>query len=337
MKRIIWLVLSCILLLTGCSAAAPRVVPNDTIDTTVKISEDTPLETFGSKTGGFRLTYPASFDLTSSNDDDYYEFTDPEQDLSISLTIEENTYSDSDLAAEEYPKAMGLEMYSKMLSENSFDRDIYVKDEESTYSIYSLTDEYIYCVEYTYQGKPGQDALIPQLDLEVYGDFSGTDDSDTLMSYALVHLEDLFGDASNITLVYDGSCTINSYELTVFQAYKNDELICLVAVNNDGICYVDNSTTGDGFINIELLLYDTTENTTDRLMYYAEYYYDKLYGNADAYIYLYNADYYFNDQHFTVYEVSMNSELLCHIGVTDAGVGYVDYSGTCKEFVKIEY
>lgn len=324
------------LLLTSCSmiVTTDDIVTEEEIEILEKASI-VPVETFGTVEDGFCLTYPASFELTDSSDD-YYKFTDSEQGLSISLSIQENTYTN--LSAEEYPQAMGLEMYSKMLSDNSFDRDVYVKDDQSYYSIYTLTDEYIYCVEYCYQGEPGQDSLINQLDFEAYGKFSGTDDIDTLMSYAQVHLEDLMGSDSVYTLTYDGNQNIGSYELTVFQVYENDDLISLIAVNSDGICYVDHSATGERFVNIEILLYDTTETTMDRLLYYAMYYYKALYGTAavESSVILYNADYYHNSLHLTVYDMSGGTDNTCLIGVTDDGVGYVDYSGTGTEFEKIE-
>lgn len=335
MKRFVFFVLSCVILLTGCCIAVPKAVVKKESAPVSDTASVIQLATFGSVEDGYRLSYPSSFELTDSGDD-YYKFTDSEQNLSISLSIKENTYSN--LSADEYPEAMGVDMYSKMLSENSFDRDIYVKDEQSTYSIYTLTDEYIYCVEYSYQGKEGQDSLIDQLKLEVYGEFTGYDNTDTLMSYAKAYLVDLFDSDISYILIYDGVCTVNSVEMTVFQVYENDSFVCLIAVNEDGICYVDYSVTGEEFINIELLLYDTTSNTTDKLKYYAMYYYDELYGSApnENDIALYNADYYFNSQHLTVYSVLTESENSCLIGVADNGVGYVDYSGSGMEFVKIE-
>jgi len=230
-----------------------------------------------------------------------------------------------------------LGMYSKMLSENSFDRDIYVKDDESCYSLYTLTDEYIYCVEYSYQGEPGQDSLIDQLSFEAYGEFSGDDDTETLMSYALVHLADLMGDATGYTLAYKEKSTVNGREMAVFKVCSGDDAICLMAVNADGVCYVDYSATGSEFINIELLLYDTTENTSDKLMYYANYYYEVLYGTkpAEGSIVLDNADHYFGDRHLTVYTASCDLETVL-IGISDEGIGFVDRSGTGNEFVKIE-
>lgn len=337
MKRFVFLVLSCAIMLTGCSTIAPETASSKESASVSEPAVVPQIETFGSVEDGFRLSYPSSFELTDS-DDDYYEFTDSEQDLSISLSIEENTYSD--LSADEYPYAMGVDMYSKMLSENSFDRDIYVKDEESSYSIYTLTDDYIYCVEYNYQGKEGQESLINQLKLEVYGGFTGCNTTDTLQSYAEEYLTDLFGTVTDFTICYDGTRTVNSSEMATFtvEDTKNYCYVCLIAVNTDGACYVDYSLTTKEFVNIDLLLYDTTANTTDKLLYYATYYYNELYGsnpNAES-INLYNADYYLNNQHLTVYNVSDDPAKPCLIGISDSGVGYVDYTGSGTKFQKIE-
>jgi hypothetical protein len=210
MKRLVPLVLAFILLLSGCGALVPIAEEEDAQPV---FTDNEDVSSFGSEDEGFRLTYPSGFTLTSSGDD-YYRFTDEENDLSITLSIEENTFSG--LSAEEYPGAMDMDMYSRMLSENSFDRDIYAKGESSYYYLYTLTDDNIYCVEYAYNGEENEDSLIDILNLEVYDDFTGADNRDTLSSYAEAYLEDLFG-VGDYSLEPNGTITRRSNEFSSFR------------------------------------------------------------------------------------------------------------------------
>ena len=332
MKRHIPILLALMLLLSGCSSFVP--IAEEKEQSAPQLTEED-VSSFGSEDEGFCLTYPSSFTLTSSGDD-YYEFKDEENDLSITLSIEENKFSG--LSAEEYPQAMDMEMYSKMLSDNGFDRDIYVKDDSSYYYIYKLTDDNIYCLEYAYNGDENEDDLIDLLNLEVYDDFTGSDNTETLRSYAMAYLEDLTGSAEGYTMEYSGKDTIRSGEFDVFEAYKSNELYCLIAVNDSGVCYVDKSGSGLNYVNIEHLLYDTETSEEDKLKYSAKHYYEALFDTQtglDSFE-LYDSALTYDGVTMTVYEVKDSGKTLCLIGVTSDGTGYVDYSATGSSFEKIE-
>ena len=330
MKRALPLILALILLLSGCSTLVPMAEKKEAASGEIPVGG---VSSFGSEDKGFRLTYPSSFTLTSSGDD-FYEFKDEEKDLSLKLSIEENNFSG--LSAEEYPQAMDMEMYSKVLSDNGFDRDIYVKNDSSYYYIYRLTDDNIYCLEYAYNGVEDEDELIDLLDLEVYDDFSGSDNTETLRSYAEAYLEDLYGDG-DYTLEDNGTITKRSQEFLSFMAYGGRELLCLIAVNEDGVCYVDKTLSGLNYVNIEHLLYEPVVSEEEKLERYARHYYETIFGERPKPDELkrLDGDYSFDGAPLTVFSADEDGSTL-FIGVTGDGIGYVDRTGTGNDFEKIE-
>ncbi len=330
MKRLVLLAVICAMLLSGCGIMTQE--SGESHAPPVSASE-TEVSSFGSEDDGFLLTYPASFTLTDSGKD-YYEFKDEDKDLSIKLSIAENRFSG--LSAQEYPEAMDVDMYSKMLSSNSFDRDIYVKDDSSYYYIYTLTDDNIYCLEYAYNGEENEDDLIDLLNLEVYDEFSGSDNTETLKSYAAAYLEDYRG-PGDYTLVPQGTIVISGGEFASFTAYSSVDAICLIAVNDDGVCYVDTSLKGTDYQNIEDLLYEAEPVAGDPLIQSAAEYYQSITGTkpASESIALYEPDFTFEGFSLRVYSVTEGGTVIL-IGITPEGAGYADRTGSGTAFEIIE-
>ncbi len=152
MRRRIFAVLLALLCLAGCSPATEYTPP--TLDDTVAYYEG----------DGFTLGYPAVFTLTRETGETWY-FTAAGHTMAFSLTREKNIYGTHPI--EEYPDQMGIYSGVTAVSDTAFAVEKHIDNMLSGYFLYTVSEEYIYLLEYNYGGTAEERALSQRFSVEV--------------------------------------------------------------------------------------------------------------------------------------------------------------------------
>ena len=144
MYRRIFVLLLALLCLVGCSPTVQTCPP--ALDDTVAHYEG----------DGFTLHYPAVFTLTRETGEAWY-FTAEGHTVAFSLTREKNTYGTH--AIEDYPEKMGIYSGVTVVSDPSFAVEKHIDNMLSGYFLYTVSEAYIYLLEYNYGGTAEERAL----------------------------------------------------------------------------------------------------------------------------------------------------------------------------------
>ncbi len=144
MYRRILALLFALLCLAGCSPAEPTDPP--ALDTAVAQYEG----------DAFTLTYPAVFTLTRETGEAWY-FTAEGHNIAFSLTREKNVYGTHPI--EDYPDKMGIYSGAAAVDDTSFAVEKHIDNMLSGYFLYTVSEEYIYLLEYNYGGTAEEKAL----------------------------------------------------------------------------------------------------------------------------------------------------------------------------------
>ena len=136
-RRICALVFAMLCLLAGCQKQTPAAPPVFTDDVAVYEGE------------GYRLSYPAFFSLTREAESAVY-FTAEGADMVFSLTREENPYGV--LPIEEYLDKMSIYDGVTLIDDHSFAVEKHIPEMVSGYFLYTFDEEYMYLLEYNYDG-----------------------------------------------------------------------------------------------------------------------------------------------------------------------------------------
>ncbi len=144
MYRRIFALVFALICLVGCSPAAPNALPclNDAVATY--------------EGDGFTLTYPAVFTLARETGETWY-FTAEGYTVAFSLTREKHTFGA--LPAAEYAEAQGIYDGVTAISDTSFAVEKHIDNMLSGYFLYTVSEEYVYILEYNYGGKDEEKAL----------------------------------------------------------------------------------------------------------------------------------------------------------------------------------
>ena len=112
---------------------------------------------------GYRLSYPAFFSMTRQAENTVY-FTATGADMVFSLTREENPYGV--LPIEEYLDEMSIYDGVKLIDDHSFAVEKHIPNMVSGYFLYTVDKEYIYLLEYNYDGTETARALAARFAVE---------------------------------------------------------------------------------------------------------------------------------------------------------------------------
>ena len=151
MRRVFPLLVT-MLFLIGCAPTVQTCPP--ALDEAVAVYEG----------DGFTLTHPAVFDLVRETGETWY-FTAEGHTMAFSLTREENTYGSHTI--EEYPEVMGIYSGVVAVSDTSFAVEKHIDNMLSGYFLYTVSEEYIYLLEYNYSGNEEERGLSPLFSVEV--------------------------------------------------------------------------------------------------------------------------------------------------------------------------
>ncbi|MBE6758319.1 MAG: hypothetical protein E7552_07240 [Ruminococcaceae bacterium] len=151
MYRRIFVILLALLCLVGCVPVSPQVSP--ALDDTVSQYEG----------DGFVLTHPAVFTLARETGESWY-FTAEGHTVAFSLTREVNTYGMHSI--EEYPEKMGIYSGVTVVDDSSFAVEKHIDDMLSGYFLYTVSEEYVYLLEYNYGGTAEERALSKRFAVE---------------------------------------------------------------------------------------------------------------------------------------------------------------------------
>ena len=105
---------------------------------------------------GVTLTYPAVFNCARQTEETWY-FTAEGYTIAFSLTREPNTYGVHPIEA--YPDKMGIYSGAVVQNDTAFSVEKHIDNMLSGYFLYTVSEEYIYLLEYNYGGTAEERAL----------------------------------------------------------------------------------------------------------------------------------------------------------------------------------
>ncbi len=150
-RRVFVLALSLLFLFAGCQKQPPAENLDFADELAVYEGE------------GYRLQYPAFFNLIRETANTVY-FTAEGVPLVFSLTRENNPHGV--LPIGDYPEALGIYDGVKAVNDRSFAVEKHIPDMLSGYFLYTFDEEYIYLLEYNYDGTEEARALAARFSVE---------------------------------------------------------------------------------------------------------------------------------------------------------------------------
>ncbi len=153
-RRICALCLAVLCLFVGCQKQPAAERPAFTDEITVYEGE------------GYRLHYPAFFNVTRETANTVY-FTAEGVPSVFSLTREANPHGLRPI--KEYPEIMGIYDGVVAVNDYSFAVEKHIPNMVSGYFLYTFCEEYIYLLEYNYDGSEEARALAASFKVEIVG------------------------------------------------------------------------------------------------------------------------------------------------------------------------